>query len=103
MQAGQSGGAPTQGDLLVQAGRALPCAEHFAKNPLEAPCCRTRRCLRAKSRLSEQEATQGRHAVPTALSEDALLLCDNEAVLHVIRKWVGNLVRHHDVLRTTIP
>ena len=24
-----------------------------------------------------------------ALSEDALLLCDNEAVLHVIRKWVG--------------
>jgi ribonuclease HI len=25
----------------------------------------------------------------TALSEDALLLCDNEAVLHVIKKWVG--------------
>jgi hypothetical protein len=24
-----------------------------------------------------------------ALSEDALLLCDNEAVLRVIRKWVG--------------
>ena len=24
-----------------------------------------------------------------ALSEDALLLCDNEAVLLVIRKWVG--------------
>ena len=24
-----------------------------------------------------------------ALSEDALVLCDNEAVLRVIRKWVG--------------
>ena len=24
-----------------------------------------------------------------ALNEDALLLCDNEAVLCVIRKWVG--------------
>jgi len=24
-----------------------------------------------------------------ALSEDALLLCDNEAVLRVIQKWVG--------------
>ena len=24
-----------------------------------------------------------------ALSEDTLLLCDNEAVLRVIRKWVG--------------
>ncbi len=24
-----------------------------------------------------------------ALSEDALLLCDNEAVLFVIKKWVG--------------
>ncbi len=24
-----------------------------------------------------------------ALSEDALLLCDNEAVLYVIEKWVG--------------
>ena len=27
------------------------------------------------------------HVVP--LNEDALLLCDNEAVLRVIRKWVG--------------
>ncbi len=25
----------------------------------------------------------------TALSEDALLLCENEAVLKVIKKWVG--------------
>ena len=25
----------------------------------------------------------------TALSEDALLLCDNEAVLKIIKKWVG--------------
>jgi len=24
-----------------------------------------------------------------ALSDDALLLCDNEAVLRVIKKWVG--------------
>jgi hypothetical protein len=26
---------------------------------------------------------------PAALNEDALLLYDNEAVLRVIRKWVG--------------
>ena len=44
----------------------VPCAEHFAENPLEAPCCRTRRLRRAKSRLREREATQGRHAAPTA-------------------------------------
>jgi hypothetical protein len=43
----------------------VPYAEHFAENPLEAPCCRTRRLRRAKSRLREREATQGRHAVPT--------------------------------------
>jgi hypothetical protein len=29
-----------------------------------------------------------------ALSEDALLLCDNEAVLRVIKKWVGQGYRH---------
>ncbi len=45
----------------------VPCVEHFAENPLEAPCCRTRRRRRAKSRLREREATQGRHAVPTAV------------------------------------
>ena len=28
-------------------------------------------------------------ALQSALSEDALLWCDNEAVLRVIRKWVG--------------
>jgi hypothetical protein len=44
----------------------VPCVEHFAENPLAAPCCRTRRRRRAKSRLREREATQGRHAVPTA-------------------------------------
>ena len=44
----------------------VPYAEHFAENPLEAPCCRTRRLRRAKSRLREREATQGRQAAPGA-------------------------------------
>ena len=44
----------------------VPCAEHFAENPLEVPCCRTRRRCRAKSILRKREATQGRQAAPTA-------------------------------------
>ena len=34
----------------------MPCAEHFAENPLEAPCCQTRRRRRAKSILWERLA-----------------------------------------------
>ena len=37
--------------------------EHFAQNPLEAPCCRTRRRRRARNRLREREAVPRRQAV----------------------------------------
>jgi len=42
---------------------ATSCSEHFAQNPLEAPCCRTHRRCRAKNRLREWEAVQRRQAV----------------------------------------
>ena len=42
---------------------ATSCSEHFAQNPLEAPCCRTRRRRRARNRLREREAVPRRQAV----------------------------------------
>jgi hypothetical protein len=42
---------------------ATSCAEHFAQDPQEAPCCRTRRRRRAKNRLREREAVSRRQAV----------------------------------------
>ncbi len=42
---------------------ATSCTEHFAQNPLEAPCSRTSRRRRAKNRLREREAVPRRQAV----------------------------------------
>jgi ribonuclease HI len=81
-------------------GVALGVDESCKDGRMGAGCCKFREegeGRRARVGREEEGASSNRPELggvvlalqSAALSEDALLLCDNEAVLRVIKKWVG--------------